>query len=165
MFTVDETLHFEILKALIKKGYKVNEMIEITTLREDIRHIVGNGSYEVLESLHSLGYIGKDLQKYSLIGASFSLYNSLKWKKRWLIANTVLKYAVGIIGIVGAILTIIFSQRQLRQQGSTNQLIQDMRRLTNQKDSLLKVLEDLRKPNKSILPLPPTQRDTTKKQQ
>ena len=77
-FTVDEIVHFDIIEALINKGYKKNEMIDISILKEDLKPVIGQTAYEALETLYRLGYIEKDhMTKYGLTGASFSLYDSI----------------------------------------------------------------------------------------
>ena len=71
-----------------------------------------------------------------------------------------MKYAVGVIGIAGTILTVILTRQQIRQQDNTNRLIEDTRNLTSQKDSLLKVVEGLQT-LKSSEQVEPIKKDST----
>lgn len=155
--TSAEQLEFSILDALLKK-FKPNEKISFASMKSVLLPVLGDGDWGMIVSLSKKGimWMSDDTQFVSVTSAGEDIHSNFKKRKKSETADIILKWGVGIIGSAAAILSVVLGLKQLGKEDSTNQLIEDTRRLTSQKDSLQRLLEDSRKTIQIELPKPST---------
>lgn len=145
MLSLEEEVHFKILDSWISAN--LPSPVSHKQLQAILVPIVGHEYWSLLEVMFKRGFINRDehASTYTITEGGYIVHKALRKKKASEKLDTITKYVVDGVAIVGVILSVVLGILSLRLQRSQESSKQEIKQLTTQKDSIARVLESNRR--------------------